>query len=150
MSAPKILDAVTALNTTLRAALAPVPVLDGPGLSESSMTVYVVVGHDDDPDANEAAAYRADFDSMESVARIELGSVNCYVVAQSGGADLAAARVTARDTVAAVDTALRADPTLGGVVGRADYGASGVVKQESNPDGIAVLLTFTVDYQVAT
>jgi hypothetical protein len=150
MTTVKVLDTLTALNTVLKAALSPTPVLDGPGLSESSMAVYVVVGHDDDPDANEAAAYRADFDSMESVARIELGSVNCYIVAQSGGADMATVRVTARDTAAAVDTALRADPTLGGVVGRADYGASGVVKQESNTDGIAVLLTFTVDYQVAT
>ncbi len=148
MSAPKILDVVSGLVTFLDAALT-IPVLDGPWQTETSWPVWIVVGHDDDPDSNEAAAYRADFDSMESVARVELGSVNCLIRASSGGVDMALPRTSIRDTAAAVDTALRADPTLGGVVGRADYGSSGVLKQGTDGNGIFVLLTFTVDYQVA-
>jgi hypothetical protein len=147
MAATRVIDAVNALNTTLRAALT-VPVLDGPGLSESSMPVYVVVGHDDDPDSNEAAAYLQDFTSMESESRIERGQVSCLIVAWYGSSDMAVLRTTAQATATAVDTALRADPTLGGVVGRAEYGTSGVLRQESNEDGLAVRLTFTVDYQI--
>jgi hypothetical protein len=149
MTTVKVLDTLTALNTVLKAALSPTPVLDGPGLSESSMAVYVVVGHDDDPDANEAAAYDQQISSMDMLERQELGAVFCLVVAQSGGADMATVRVAARDTAAAVDTALRADPTLGGVVGRAWYGLAGTTKQEANNDGIAVRLTFTVNYEAA-
>ncbi len=149
MGAPKILDATSALVTFLDNALT-VPVLDGPWQTELSTPTFVVVGHDDDPDSNEAAAYRAEFTSMESVARVEMGQINCLVVAWSGGTDMAALRTSARDTAIAVDAALRADPTLGGVVGRADYGQGGVVKAEANPDGIVVRLTFTVDYQAAT
>ncbi len=148
MSSTKLLDVVSALVTFLDTALT-IPVLDGPWQSEASWPVWIVVGHDDDPDSNEAAAYRQDFTSMESESRIENGSDNCMVVAVSGGVDMALLRTSARDTAALVDAALRADPTLGGVVGRADYGTFGVLKQGADPDGISVLLTFTVDYQVA-
>lgn len=147
MGSTKVLDAVTAVVTVLDAALS-IPVLDGPQQTEQYMPVYVLVGHDDDPESNEAATYGQEFTSTEEVARIEVGQVLCMVIGHSGGTGMAAVRTSVRDTSIAVDTALQANPTLSGVVGRAVYGSNGVPKQTAGQSGISVRLPFTVDYQV--
>jgi hypothetical protein len=148
MGSTKVTDAVSALVTVLDAALTP-PVFDSFALTAQQMDVFVIVGNADDPDSVEAATYSQDWSNQSMGTRYEVGSIACLVVAQSGGDDFAALRVTVRDTANAVDTALRANLTLSGAVLRADYGTAGVLKQEANPEGINVRLTFTVNYQVA-
>jgi hypothetical protein len=148
MTVTKITDATGALYTVLKAALT-VDVLDGPGLSQAEMPTYVVIGHDDDPDSNEAGTYDQQISSIDMVDRQELGAIFCLIVAQSGSGDMATLRTATRDTANAIDTALRANPTLSGVVGRAWYGLTGATKQEANNDGIFVRLTCTINYEAA-
>jgi hypothetical protein len=149
MAVVKNLDAITALATVLKAALAPTPVFDSFVLSDQSMPLVVLVGNDDDPDSQQAGTYDQQISSMDMVDRQELGAIFCVIVAQSGGADMAGLRVTVRDTANAIDVALRANPTLGGVVDRAWYGLAGETKAEPNAAGINARLTFTVNYEAA-
>jgi hypothetical protein len=148
MAVVKNLDAITALYTVLKAALAPTPVFDSFVLSDQYMPLVVLVANDDDPESVATGTYDQDFTSMDQVARLEVGTVFGVIVAQSGGADMAGLRVIVRDTANAVDAALRAHPTLSGVVDRAWFGLSGGTKADP-AGGIDVRLTFTVNYEAA-
>jgi hypothetical protein len=142
-------DALTALYTVLKAALAPTLVLDGPALTELSVPVYVVVGHDDDPDSNEAALTDQAPSALSLTTRQESGRINCVIVAASGGEDRAALRATTKTTLSAVGAALAANPTLSGAVQRAEPGTQALLKQEPNENGIYVTRVFTVAYTAA-
>jgi hypothetical protein len=148
MAVVKNLDAITALATVLKAALAPTPVFDSFVLSDQYMPLVVLVGNDDDPDSITTGTYNQDFTSMDEVARLEVGTIFGVVVAQSGGTDMTALRVQARDTANAIDTALQANPTLSGAVNRAWYGLSGETKADP-AGGLNVRLTFSVNYEAA-
>jgi hypothetical protein len=149
MAVVKNLDAITALATVLKAALAPTPVFDSFVMTDQYMPLLVLVGNDDDPDSVTAGTYDQQISSMDMVDRQELGAIFCVIVAQSGGEDMAGLRVTVRNTANAIDVALRANPTLSGVVDRAWYGLSGETKSEPNAAGINARLTFTVNYEAA-
>jgi hypothetical protein len=148
MAVVKNLDAITALYTVLKAALAPTPVFDSFVLTDQHMPLVVLVGNDDDPDSTATGQYDQQFTDLAMADRQELGSIFGVIVAQSGGADMAALRVQARDTATAIDTALQANPTLSGVVGRAWYGLVGETKADPSA-GLNVRLTFTVNYEAA-
>jgi hypothetical protein len=148
MAVVKNLDAITALYTVLKAALAPTPVFDSFVLTDQSMPLLVLVANDDDPDSTTTGTYEQDFTSMDEVARLEAGTVFGVIVAQSGGTDMAALRVQVRDTANAIDTALQANPTLSGAVNRAWYGLSGETKADP-AGGLNVRLTFVVNYEAA-
>jgi hypothetical protein len=141
----KVTDVATALWTVLDTALS-VEVLDGPWQTEMSVPVYVVVGHDDDPDTNEAVLADQIPSDLSRNMRQEIGAVNCVIVAASGGTDMAALRASAKQTFNDVGTTLAGNPTLGGVVQRAEYGTQFLLKQEANDDGITAKLLFSVGY----
>ena len=145
MTTTKTTDTVTALWTVLDAALT-VPVLDGPWQTEISTSVYVVVGHNDDPDSNEAVFATQEVSALADTARQEVGSVNCYIVAQAGDGDMAALRAKAKQAFADIGATLAANPTLGAVVQRSKYGTDFLLKQEANDDGIAARLLFSIGY----
>jgi hypothetical protein len=150
MAVVKNLDAITALYTVLKAALAPTPVFDSFVLTDQSMPLVVKVANDDDPDSKTTGQYDQQFTSLDMTDRQESPAfIFCVIVAQSGGADMAGLRVTVRDTATSIDAALRANPTLSGVVDRAWFGLSGETKAEANPGGINARLVFTVNYEAA-
>jgi hypothetical protein len=149
MAVVKNLDAITALYTVLKAALAPIPVFDSFVLSDQYMPLVVLVGNDDDPDSITTGTYDQQFTDLALADRQEFpGAIFGVIVAQSGGADMAGLRVIVRDTANAIDAALRANPTLSGVVDRAWYGLSGESKADP-AGGINVRLTFTINYEAA-
>jgi len=149
MAVVKNLDAITALYTVLKAALAPTPVFDSFVLTDQYMPLVVKVGNDDDPDSITTGTYDQQFTDLALAGRQELGAIFCVIVAQTGGEDMAGLRVIVRDTANAIDVALRANPTLSGVVDRAWYGLAGETKAEPNAAGINARLTFTVNYEAA-
>lgn len=76
--------------------------------------------------------------------------IPCYADAYSGSTQIAPRRNAAFDLLSAVETSLRADPTLGGIL-RAGSGQRGVaelgsysVRQEQVENGIEVGITFHV------
>jgi hypothetical protein len=146
MAVVKNLDAITALYTVLKAALAPTPVFDSFVLTDQSMPLLVLVANADDPESITTGTYDQQFTDLAQGDRQELGAILCVIVAQSGGEDIAGLRVTTRNTANAIDATLRANPTLGGVVDRAWFGLSGETKAEP---GINARLVFTVNYEAA-
>jgi hypothetical protein len=145
MASMRVFDVITALLAMFDTALT-APVRDGPYVVRGSDPLFVVVGHDGDPESTDAASGGQSWSALGAKAREEAGSVFCVIVGQSGGSDLAALRQTVEDTSTAIEAALRTDPTLGGVVQYAGFGTAFGLNQEANENGIAVLLTFNVDY----
>lgn len=112
---PSLIDA---LISTATAALPNVDVYDGFGVSEDPGD-FLMIGVDD-PDS-QAAAFSSDSSQTQATAgtprsRNQTGAITCAALSWNGNAGNAGQK-TARDAVyaiqAAVENALRADPTLG-------------------------------------
>jgi hypothetical protein len=104
--------------TTLGAAASPVSVYDGPVVTETPAQLTLWVGMDD-PDSEEApvgAESESQWAALGAMARDEEISVHCVAEAWSGDTDVKATRLAAYGIVAAVETLLRADASLGGVL----------------------------------
>jgi hypothetical protein len=145
MASTKVFDTITALLAFFDAALT-VPVRDGPYVVRGSDPLFVVVGHNGDPESNNAAGGGQAWSALGTRARDETASVDCVVDGWSGGSDLAALRQTVEDALDAISTALRTDPTLGGAVQSAGMGGTFNLSQEANEAGLFVRYPFTVDY----
>lgn len=139
-------DVIAALVTICQAAVgASVPVYDGLPY-ELDDTQFVVIGDDAAQEgggmAGTTAQTRADYNLAAAVT--EAGDVTCVVVCQTGDDDLTGQRAASRVLMLAIETALRADRTLGGVVIRANVTA--VTIYQSREGGSVVRRVFTVHY----
>lgn len=149
MSGVSQVDAVlTALQTVFAVAVGTsVPVYDGLPVTASADTAFVLVGDDGDPTSDQPAAAVTQTRTERSItgAWTESGDVTCSVICQTGDDDLPGLRATSRTLMAAVEAAVRADPTLGGAAVRAQV-VDLTVWQVRNAQGSAVRRVFTVHY----
>lgn len=142
-------DVLTALVATFQAAVGTtVPVYDGLPATASADLAFVVVGDDGDPTGGDTAA--GTVTQQRGVDRIdgrttETGDVTCALICQTGDDDLPGLRSTSRTLMAALETAIRADRTLGGVVIRSNVDTVDLW-QTRNANGSAVRRVFTVHY----
>lgn len=139
-----VTDAVLAL---LRAdvTLASVTILDGPPTQGQSAEAFLWIGWSGDPDdATSGSITQAYHDAGPAATRDETVDINCLVQVSRGDDDMAAARTSAIAILGSVETALRANPTLGltGLL-RVELSASSV-RQIRDGLGIAVELVFSL------
>jgi hypothetical protein len=111
---PAVLDALVAILTT---ALPDVRVLDGPGISDDSTSLWLFVG-DDDPDSTDAPTAVDGSQSWAGLgrrSRDEEFTVWCTAVAWSGDDPLKPVRDAAYGIVVQMEASITGDPTLGGI-----------------------------------
>jgi hypothetical protein len=144
----RIDDVMTTLVSTFAAlpALAGVDVRDGPPLDGMGDSDFVIIGHDGAPDSTAESVFQQEWTDLACTRRTESGEVICCCVSNTGDTDMAVRRTRAFALLAACETALVGDMTLGGVVLSAQL-TGARVEQYSNPKGVAVVAPFTVTYR---
>lgn len=144
-----------AVFTTAENALPKVPVIQGRDISQSPDDVVVMIGIQNVQDIEEEGGF-ASAGSFQQVMqtfggnREEVGTVNGLVLARNGDADQEAAFTAADDSLAALEAAVRSDPTLG--LTGFDYVVAemqtGDVSESQNDDGAVTALSFVIAYQI--
>lgn len=151
MATSAVFAVIDALVTTMTAALPTVTVYDGVGLSDDPGN-FLMIGVDD-PDADDysdSAESSQKWAGIGNRARDEEGTVTCCALAWNGDSDQRAARLAVKAITDAVETALRADPTLGGAIpapGWAQFGSRFNLSQIQSDSGAVALAFFQVAYQ---
>lgn len=122
-------------------------VLDGPSNQTLTVDEYVVVGGTDDPD-DDAGEIEQEWNGLGASAKQETGEVTCAVLVGTGGDVVKTARDRALVLFGQIETAVRADKTLGGVItsGWCEM-RSGRPSQRRNTNGLYARIVFTITYQ---
>lgn len=143
-SVPAVIDY---LVSTLGAALTPVPVIDGEGVSDDQDHTYVLVGvtDPDNVDYDAAADTQLEYNALQHGVNPmnETSAVYVTVVNADGGQNPKTARDGAKSIVNQVLTTVRGDPTLGSNVLYASVQRV-TLKQAQNDWGAVAEVTITV------
>ena len=136
--------ALTALWTS---ALSTVRVVDGPQANSDAASDWLFVGADGDaPDEGmEGASVDQSWMAFAKTMQ-ETGEITCAVVSRAGDTDIPSVRARAYAILASAETALRADPLLGGVVMQSYVSAHQYIPVITQ-GGCKARVVFTVTYQ---
>lgn len=142
---PDVVDGLIAVAT---AGLTGITILDGFGNTDDPGD-YLMVGVDDPntPDLARGGRARSDWRTVGQggSTRREEGSVTCAAMSWNGEGDLKSARDSAFATVAALETSLKTDPTIGGRVMFATTNSHDYIPAVGDT-GAEVIVVFTVSY----
>jgi hypothetical protein len=136
--------ALTALWTS---ALTGIQVVDGPQANSDAANDWLFVGANGDlPD--EVAESAVVDQSWMAFAKVmqETAEITCAIVCRAGEPSISAVRARAYSILAAAETALRADPLLGGVVMQSYVSAHQLIPVVTT-SGAKARVVFTVTYQ---
>ena len=125
----------------------PVAVIDGPKVTGDTGPLALWVGVDeiDNPTPISANAEQQWMAGPGRRGRTEQLTVHCTIQAKSGSDDIAPLRAQAAAVLAAAEAALRADPSLGGVLRNADAAVTGAEwRQYPGNPGMAVRVMFAI------
>jgi hypothetical protein len=132
------------------AALTGVSIYDGPILDGSYPQQWIAVGHDGSEEGPTQAAQATNtYDQLGAKKMFEDGSINCVLAAWDGNDSPASKRTAAYNLLSAVDTAIRSDPSFGGVVLYSGLGLHTMTYSQDDL-GIVCLITFTINYRART
>lgn len=147
MAGSRLDDVTAALIATWQAvpALAGVAFYDGPGISQSPDLDLLVIGDDGDPESDVASTFEQEWANLSHTRRSERGEIPCAAIAQSGETDMSGRRIRAFQLLAACESALMADPTLGDVALSVEF-LGGAARPVQNTRGAAMVAPFTVRY----
>lgn len=140
-------DAVClALTALWTAALTDIEVRDGPQVNSDAANEWLFVGSDGDAPADgmQAASATQDWMAFNRI-KLESGEVTSAFVAVSGDTDTVAIRARVFTLLSSAETAVRADPTLGGLVMQAGVSAHQYYPTQTTA-GAKARLVFTVTY----
>jgi hypothetical protein len=144
---PTVCDALlTAVNAA--SGLTGVGVYDGLQVTMEFTTDGVAIGHDgsiDDDDVSQGG-FTSEYGPLGAKAKYEDGTVNCFLWSLDGGTDVAARRTRAFALFTAVESAVRNDPTLGGVCLLGNV-SGGDPSLRQTTQGVAYLMPFTFTYR---
>lgn len=148
---PLIIDALVAQAT---AALPSALVYDGFKMSDDATQDTLMIGVDDG--LSSSAATTAGGSQVQATmgtprSRQQTGSINCFALSWNGDSNQKAARDAVYALQAAVESILRATPTLGisppnGQILTIQIGDESL-QQEQDEDAAQALLTFTVQFE---
>jgi hypothetical protein len=149
---PDVIDYLVTLFTadvTLGQAAAPntVAVYDGPRLEQSPSQRNLYIGLTD-PDSDEpvSANSEQEWAALGRQAVTENLTIHCCAEAWSGETDVRTLRLAAYAIVHAVETLVRADPMLGGLVLFCEPVSGGTeLRQDQTSQGMLVKLLFRID-----
>lgn len=151
MATSAVFAVIDALVTTMTTALPNVSVYDGLGTSDDPGNFLMIGVDDPDTDAYaDSAESSQKWAGLGNHARNEEGTVTCCALAWNGDGDQRAARLDVKAITDAVENALRADPSLGGVIappGWAQFGTRFNLSQIQSETGALALAFFQVAYQ---
>jgi hypothetical protein len=138
---------MAALISTLSAApaLGGVTVEGVAVISGREYTEAVVIGDDGDPESENEPTFVQEWANMAQTKRSETGDVPCAAIATTGSSSSDAVRERAFQILAAVEAALVADKTVGGVVFAAEL-TEGAARTVANSAGSAVVVPFSIHY----
>lgn len=141
-------DVVDALRITWTAlpAMEGVTIYDGPPATEDDPRLVLLIGDDGNPESDAETTYEQSWVDMACTRREETGEILCAVIVQTGDTSFDAPRSRAKSIVAALQAALVADMTLGGVVYSATFDR-GSARPLQNESGAAVVQPFTIRYR---
>lgn len=155
MATSAIYEVIDTLVDTFAALAVPsgslegVLVLDGLGVTEDPGD-FLMIGADD-PDADDnstAASSQQEWAHANHTARDEVGTVTCVALSWNGDGDQRAARASVKAITAAVEDALRANPSLGlASLLWTSYGESTDLVQAQGEAGAAAQVTFTIAFR---
>lgn len=142
--APAFIDALVALFRA-EPGLADAKVLDGPELGADSAFEVVTVGWDgDDEGDGQAVESTQEWAGLGAHAKDEVLAVTCAAIAWSGKSDIRPVRVRAYELLAAVEDALRSDPSLGFPPPTTVALSVGNLWQQQGPNGALCRVVFTI------
>lgn len=151
----KLWDVHTALKDLFTEAL-DIPVIDGPVTGKTTLPkAYVLVGTDGGDtgrgeNADEGATSNQVLSNMgPGTWRDETGEITSAAWVWSGNTGFSDLRATAKNILATLESALWADPQLGGLLVKPGFTGFGEVRvrEEQGENGAVVRATFTVPYQ---
>jgi hypothetical protein len=146
MADPKfgaVIDALVTLAGTTSAGA----VFDGPSVNGLNAVDFVVVGGTEDPD-DEPSSFDQAWNGLGNRTKNEAAEITCAVIVGVGDDGVKIARDRAIAVLGEFETAVRADPSLGGVLsGGWAHVSGGRYLQRLNTQGLYVRIAFTVSYQ---
>ena len=146
MTTPKfgaVIDALVSIAATTSAGA----VYDGPLVTAEYASDFLVVGGTEDPD-DEPSSFDQAWNGLGARTKNESGEITCAVLVGTGDEQVKVSRDRALAILGEFETAVRADPSLGGVlIGGWCHVSSGRHVQRQNTQGLYVRITFTVSYQ---
>lgn len=146
MTVPKFGSVIDAL-VTLAGTTSARAVYDGPVNITAPPTDFIVVGGTEDPD-DEPSSFDQSWNGLGAKTKNESGEITCAVLVGTGNEDVKVARDRALTILGEVETKVRADPSLGGVLsGGWAHVSGGRHTQRLNTQGLYVRIVFTVTYQ---
>jgi hypothetical protein len=146
---PQVINGIlTAFNAS--AGLTGVRIFDGPEIDSSYPGDFIAVGHDGSEDGEVSVSnVTQSFEQLGNLKQFEDGSVDCWLATWDGGTSLSDRRARVATLLSAVDTAIRADVSLGGACIYSSLSNHQMTYIQAN-NGVAISVTFTIDYRART
>ena len=146
---PQVIDGIlTAFNAS--AGLTGVRIFDGPEIDASYPGDFIAVGHDGSEDGEVSVSNVTQaFEQLGNLKQFEDGSVDCWLATWDGGTSLSDRRARVATLLSAVDTAIRADVSLGGACIYSSLSNHQMTYIQAN-NGVAISVTFTITYRART
>lgn len=149
MATSRVPDAIDALVALFGAApaLDGVKVVDGPLVTGDPLREAICVAYDGAEGGGEAVDIQQEWASIGQKARNETFTITCAVVVWGGATKVRPARERAFALLAAVEDALRADPSLGLPPPTVVAFAAGSLFHEQSESGMQARISFQVAVQ---
>lgn len=146
---PQVINGLIAqLNAS--SALSGVRIFDGIEIDSSYPGDFISVGHDGSDDGDVTVSNTTQtFQQLGNLKQFEDGQIECFLSTWDGGTSLTARRTRAAAMISAVDTAIRADVSLGGSCLYSQIASFSFVYLQTT-NGAAVNINFTVSYRART
>lgn len=146
---PQVINGIlTAFNAS--AGLTGVRIFDGPEIDASYPGDFIAVGHDGSEDGEVSVSnVTQSFEQLGNLKQFEDGSVDCWLATWDGGTSLSDRRARVATLLSAVDTAIRADVSLGGACIYSSLSNHQMTYIQAN-NGVAISVTFTITYRART
>lgn len=146
---PQVINGIlTAFNAS--AGLTGVRIFDGPEIDSSYPGDFISVGHDGSEDGEVSVSnVTQSFEQLGNLKQFEDGNVDCWLATWDGGTSLSDRRARVATLLSAVDTAIRADVSLGGACIYSSLSNHQMTYIQAN-NGVAISVTFTITYRART
>lgn len=146
---PRVINGIlTAFNAS--AGLTGVRIFDGPEIDSSYPGDFISVGHDGSEDGEVSVSnVTQSFEQLGNLKQFEDGNVDCWLATWDGGTSLSDRRARVATLLSAVDTAIRADVSLGGACIYSSLSNHQMTYIQAN-NGVAISVTFTITYRART
>lgn len=130
--------------------LSGIRIFDGIEIDWSYPKDFIAIGHDGTDDGQVIASQtNQTYQQLGNLKEFEDGSIDCFLSCMDGSTNLTALRTRAASLISSVDTALRADASLGGSCLYSIL-ASTSMSYVQSANGAAVNINFTISYRART